>query len=89
MGAQNHEELVCWQLAVEFRDRVIAVLARPVFKRRFKYCDQLEDAVESMASNIAEASIGTPIRKSPASSASRLDRLAKHGLASDPPGRRI
>jgi four helix bundle protein len=54
MGAQNHEELVCWQLAVEFRDRVIAVLARPVFKRRFKYCDQLEDAVESMASNIAE-----------------------------------
>jgi four helix bundle protein len=54
MGAQNHEELVCWQLSVEFRDRVIAVLARPAFKRRFKYCDQLDDAVESLASNIAE-----------------------------------
>jgi four helix bundle protein len=54
MGARNPEELVCWQLAVEFRDWVIAVLARPVFKRRFKYCNQLEDAVESIPSNIAE-----------------------------------
>ena len=52
MGARNHDELVCWQLSVEFRDRVIALLATAPFKRRFKFCDQLDDAVESI--NIAE-----------------------------------
>jgi four helix bundle protein len=54
MGVRNHEELVCWQLSVEFRDQVIALLATTPFKRRFKFCDQLEDAVESVPANIAE-----------------------------------
>jgi four helix bundle protein len=54
MGARNHDELICWQLSVEFRDRVIALLATAPFKRRFKFCDQLHDAVESIPANIAE-----------------------------------
>jgi four helix bundle protein len=54
MGARNHEELICWQLSVEFRDRVNAILATPPFNRRFKYCEQLQDAVESIPANIAE-----------------------------------
>jgi hypothetical protein len=54
MGAKSHDELNCWQLSVEFRDRVNALLATEPFKRRFKYCDQLADAAESVPSNIAE-----------------------------------
>ena len=54
MGARNHDELICWQLSVEFPDRVIALLATAPFKRRFKFCDQLDDTVESIPANIAE-----------------------------------
>jgi len=54
MGAKSHDELNCWQLSVEFRDRVNALLATEPFKRRFKYCDQLAGAAESVPSNIAE-----------------------------------
>ena len=54
MSARNHEELICWQLATQFRDRVNEILARPIFKRRYKYCDQLHDAAESIPSNISE-----------------------------------
>ena len=54
MGAKSHDELNCWQLSVEFRDRVNALLATGPFRRRFKYCEQLADAAESVPSNIAE-----------------------------------
>ena len=54
MGAKSHDELNCWQLSVEFRDRVNALLATAPFRRRFKYCNQLADAAESIPSNIAE-----------------------------------
>ncbi len=54
MGAKSHDELNCWQLSVEFRDRVNALLATAPFRRRFKYCDQFADAAESVPSNIAE-----------------------------------
>jgi four helix bundle protein len=54
MGARSHDELNCWQLSVEYRDRVNALLATEPFRRRFKYCEQLADAAESVASNIAE-----------------------------------
>jgi four helix bundle protein len=54
MGAKSHDELTCWQLSVEFRDRVNALLATELFKRRFKYCEQLADAAESVPSNVAE-----------------------------------
>jgi four helix bundle protein len=54
MGARNHEELICWRLSVEFRDRVNAILATTPFRGRFKYCEQLQDAAESIPANIAE-----------------------------------
>lgn len=54
MGVRTHEDLVCWQLSVEFRDRINALLATPRFRGRFKYCDQLQNAAESIPANLAE-----------------------------------
>jgi four helix bundle protein len=54
MGVRCHEDLICWQLSAEFRDQVNALLATPRFRGRFKYCDQLQEAAESVPANIAE-----------------------------------
>ena len=54
MGVRCHEHLICWQLSAEFRDQVNALLATPRFRGRFKYCDQLQEAAESVPANIAE-----------------------------------
>ena len=53
-GFQKFEEIVAWQLAHELKVRVDVFLARPDFKRRFKFADQISDSVRSAPRNIAE-----------------------------------
>ena len=46
--------VVGWQLANKLKNQVDAFLPRPEFKRRFKFCGQLDDAGRSGPRNIAE-----------------------------------
>ena len=52
--ARNFREMVVWQLAVELRDKVLAMLEAGPVTRDFKFRDQLADSVRSPARNIAE-----------------------------------
>jgi four helix bundle protein len=54
MNAKSYRELVCWQLAVQLRDELIAITARPAFARNVRLCDQIADSTRSAPSNIAE-----------------------------------
>jgi four helix bundle protein len=47
-------DIVAWQLAHEVKQRVDVFLERPDFRRKFKFYDQLSDAVRSAPRNIAE-----------------------------------
>jgi carbamoyl-phosphate synthase large subunit len=47
-------ELRAWQLAAELRDRIVAIVATPVFRQDLKFRDQLADAACSAPSLIAE-----------------------------------
>jgi four helix bundle protein len=51
---KHYRELVCWQLASELRDRMIAVTDRPHVRRLGKFCKQVEASTRSALSNIAE-----------------------------------
>lgn len=53
-GWNNFEEIVAWQLARALKVLVDRHLARPEFKRKFRFCDQLSDSARSGPSNIAE-----------------------------------
>jgi four helix bundle protein len=54
MGARTLDELVCYQLAVEFRSACIAITARDQFKADRRFCDDLRAAARSVPANIAE-----------------------------------
>ena len=51
---KKFEEIVAWQLAYQLKIRVDEFLGRPDFKKKFKFADQLSDAVRSAPRNIAE-----------------------------------
>lgn len=53
-GFKDFREIVAWQLANQLKMEVDRYLARPEFKRRFKFCEQLGDAARSGPRNIAE-----------------------------------
>ena len=54
MAVRHHAELVCWQLASEFRKEVYAETAQLQWKRDWKLRDDLRRAARSVAANIAE-----------------------------------
>ncbi len=53
-GFKDFREIAAWQLAHQLKMQVDGYLAKPDFKRRFKFCDQLDDAARSGPRNIAE-----------------------------------
>ena len=53
-GFKDFREIVAWQLANQLKREVDTLLARPEFKRRYKFCEQLDDAARSAPRNIAE-----------------------------------
>jgi four helix bundle protein len=53
-GFKKFEEIIAWQLAYQLKVRIDGFLARPDFKRQFKFVDQLSDSVRSAPRNIAE-----------------------------------
>ena len=53
-GFRKFEEIIAWQLAYQLKISVDAFLARPDFKRQFKFVAQLSDSVRSGPRNIAE-----------------------------------
>ena len=53
-GFTKFEEIIAWQLSHELKTRVDELVVRPDFKRKFKFVDQLSDAVRSAPRNIAE-----------------------------------
>jgi len=53
-GFKKFQEIVAWQLSHELKLRVDAFIVRPAFKRKYKFVDQLSDAVRSAPRNIAE-----------------------------------
>jgi four helix bundle protein len=54
MGARNFRELDAWQLADHLSAKIDAVLAASDLRGHFKFCENLEDAADSVPSNIAE-----------------------------------
>ena len=53
-GFKKFEEIAAWQLSHELKTRVDQFLSRSDFKKKFKFADQLSDAVRSAPRNIAE-----------------------------------
>jgi four helix bundle protein len=53
-GFKDFREIVAWQLANQLKIEIDTMLARPEFKRRYKFCEQLDDAARSAPRNIAE-----------------------------------
>jgi four helix bundle protein len=53
-GFKKFEDIIAWQLAYKLKVDVDVFLNRPDFRRRFKFHDQLHDAVRSGPRNIAE-----------------------------------
>ena len=53
-GFKDFRDIVAWQLANQLKLEVDVFLARPEFKRRMKFSDQLDDAARSGPRNIAE-----------------------------------
>jgi four helix bundle protein len=53
-GFKDFRDIVAWQLANQLKLEVDGYLARPAFKRRVKFSDQLDDAARSGPRNIAE-----------------------------------
>jgi four helix bundle protein len=54
MGARRIEELVCYQLAVEFRNQCVALTAKQCFRDERRFRDDLRAAARSVAANVAE-----------------------------------
>jgi len=53
-GFRDFREIAAWQLAHQLKLRVDLFLLSPDFRRHYKFCDQLSDAVRSAPRNIAE-----------------------------------
>jgi four helix bundle protein len=53
-GFKDFREIVAWQLANQLKMNIDGYLAKPAFKRRFKFYEQLDDAARSGPRNIAE-----------------------------------
>ena len=51
---RHYRELICWQLASELRDRMIAITDRPKARRLGRFCKQVEASTRSAPSNIGE-----------------------------------
>jgi len=54
MGASHVGELVCYQLAIEFRAQCIALTAHEGFKGDRRFCNDLSAAARSVAANIVD-----------------------------------
>ena len=52
--AKSHKELRAWKLADVVRRHIVALCARPVVRRDFKFCDQADRAAASACRNLAE-----------------------------------
>ena len=50
----NYEDLVCWRLAVQLRDELIAITDRPRVRENRSFCDQVGPSTRSAPCNIAE-----------------------------------
>ena len=53
-GFKRFQDIIAWQRAHELKLRVDVFIARPDFKRKFEFVDQLSDSVRSAPRNIAE-----------------------------------
>jgi four helix bundle protein len=53
-GARRFQDLVCWQLAREFKIAVYQFAETPSLKRDYKFYAQIRDAAASPPRNIAE-----------------------------------
>ena len=53
-GFKRFEDIIAWQLAYELKQRVDVFLKRSDFRSKFKFHDQLHDAIRSGPRNIAE-----------------------------------
>ena len=54
MGVRRHEDLVCWQLAMQLHERVVALAAGEGIRQDRKFRDQLLSSCGGAAPNIAE-----------------------------------
>jgi len=54
MGVRRHEDLVCWQLAMKLRERVVAIVSNDRVSRDRRFCEQLLAAAGGATPNIAE-----------------------------------
>jgi four helix bundle protein len=53
-GAKKFEELICWQLACELRQRIYRILSNPVVARDRDFCVQIRKSSRSAPALIAE-----------------------------------
>ena len=53
-AARFFTDLLVWQIADELRAVTLELTARPHIARRYKFRDQVDDAVDSICRNIAE-----------------------------------
>jgi four helix bundle protein len=53
-GVHRHEDLVAWQLASRLSDRIHALLERLPSSKDHTFCEELLEASEAVAANIAE-----------------------------------
>jgi four helix bundle protein len=54
MAARTYRELVCWQLSIDLKKRVYAVVARSAVARDVKFCDQIRGSARGAPRTIAE-----------------------------------
>ena len=54
MIAQRYEDLDCWQLSNELKQRVYAFIATPPASKDFEFCDQIRDSARGAPRTIAE-----------------------------------
>jgi four helix bundle protein len=52
--AQRFEDLIVWQRANELKEGVFAFTDRPLVRRDFKYCNQIQESARSATRNVAE-----------------------------------
>ena len=76
MGAKTFEDLVCWQLAREFKDAAYLLSDRPGCRRDWKFRSQLREAAAGPPAHIAEGFV----RKRPRDF-SRFLTIARASLA--------
>ena len=54
MIVRRYQDLDCWQLALQVKREVYAILARPEVAKDSEFCDQARDSARSAPRNIAE-----------------------------------